>query len=327
MNNEKSPQTGRRAAEPPEKALFTLGGPDGKKSDLNFLYVLEAMLDTGSVSSAAERIGISQPAMSHALARLRKRFGDPLFVKTGAGMRPTPAAERLGASAKKALAIVRAEIASSSTFDPASTRRVFTLGMSDLAAAALLPRIVAEVSKCAPNARLTVLNPKDQDVANLLEEGKVDIVLGVYRYPMPSLMQQAVYKTTPYLCIARNGHPAISGKISLAQFAATPHVVSTQSTSAHGFIDRTLATKGLSRQIALEVPYLLTVPSVILASDYIAVVPAALTGLFAQVGLLQLLASPITPPRQIIKQYWHRRFTQDPANQWLRGLLSAALKE
>lgn len=307
--------------------MARMHGMHNKKPDLDFLFVLEAMLDTGSVSAAAEQLGISQPAMSHALARLRTRFGDPLFVKTGAGMRPTPAAERLGASAKKALAIIRAEIAPSSAFDPAATRRVFTLGMTDLAASAILPRMAAEMSRQAPHAQLKVINPKDQDVASLLEEGKVDLVLGVYRYPMPSLMQQAVYKTTPYLCIARNGHPTISGKISLSQFAATPHVVSTQSSSAHGLIDRTLAAKGLSRQIALEVPYLLAVPSVILATDYIAVVPAALTGLFAQVGLLQLLKSPITPPRQTIKQYWHRRFTQDAANQWLRSLLPTAFRE
>jgi DNA-binding transcriptional LysR family regulator len=292
-----------------------------RRTDLNFLFMLEALLDEGGVSAAADRLGLSQPAMSHALARLRKRFGDPLFVKTRAGMRPTPTAERIGLVSRKVLSLVREEILEGGAFDPATTTRTFTLGLSDMAATILLGQITERFATSAPLARLRVVNVREKDIAPQLEEGLVDLIVGTYALKSPSVMQQALFDATDYVCIVRTGHPSIRARLSLDQFVATPHVIAIQNAEANDFVDKALRSRGLSRRVAVEVPSLLPLPKVVACTDYVALVPAALATLAQKMTPLRILEPPIKPPAPVIKQYWHQRFKADTSVTWLRNTL------
>jgi len=292
-----------------------------RRTDLNFLFMLEALLEEGSVSAAADRLGLSQPAMSHALARLRRRFGDPLFVKTRVGMRPTPTAERIGLVSSKVLAVMRAEILEVGAFDPATTTRTFTLGLSDMAASILLGQITERFATSAPLARLRVVNVREKDIAPQLEEGQVDLLVGTYALKSPSVLQQALFQASEYVCIVRSGHPAIRRSLSLEQFVATPHVVAVQNTEANDFVDKALRSKGLGRRVAVEVPSLLPLPKVVAYSDYVALVPGALAALSKKTTPLRVLDPPIKPPAPMIRQYWHQRFKADAGVTWLRTML------
>lgn len=292
-----------------------------RRTDLNFLFMLEALLDEGSVSAAADRLGLSQPAMSHALARLRQRFGDPLFVKTRAGMRPTPTAERIGVVSRKVLAVVRDEILEVGAFDPATTTRTFTLGLSDMAASILLGTITERFAARAPLARLRVVNVREKDIAAQLEEGQIDLVVGTYALKSPSVMQQTLFRATEYVCIVRAGHPRIRGRLSLEQFVSTPHVVAVQNAEANDFVDRALRSRGLSRRVAVEVPSLLPLPKVVASTDHLALVPGALAALARKTSPLRILQPPVRPPAPMIRQYWHQRFKADSGVSWLRALL------
>jgi len=292
-----------------------------RRTDLNFLFMLEALLEEGGVSAAADRLGLSQPAMSHALARLRKRFGDPLFVKTRAGMRPTPTAERIGLVSRKVLSLVREEILEVGAFDPATTTRTFTLGMSDMAAAVLLGRITEHFARTAPLARLRVVNVREKDIVTELEEGAVDLIVGSYALKSPSVIQQALFKATDYVCIVRSGHPAIRGRLTIDRFVATGHAIAIQNTEANEFVDKALRAKGLSRRVAVEVPSLLPLPNVVAHTDCLALVPGALAAMSQKTTPLRVLEPPIKPPAPAITQYWHQRFKADTSVSWLRGML------
>jgi DNA-binding transcriptional LysR family regulator len=292
-----------------------------RRTDLNFLFMLEALLEEGGVSAAADRLGLSQPAMSHALARLRKRFGDPLFVKTRAGMRPTPTAERIGLVSRKILSLVRDEILEVGAFDPVTTTRTFTLGLSDMAATILLGQITERFASSAPLARLRVVNVREKDIAPQLEEGLVDLVVGTYAMKSPSVMQQALFNATEYVCIVRAGHPSVQESLSLEQFARTPHVISTQNTEVNDYVEKALRSKGLSRRVAVEVPSLLPLPKVVAYTDCVALVPGALATLSQKITPLRILEPPIKPPAPVIQQYWHQRFKADTSVTWLRNIL------
>jgi DNA-binding transcriptional LysR family regulator len=292
-----------------------------RRADLNFLFMLEALLEEGSVSAAADRLGLSQPAMSHALARLRQRFGDPLFVKTRAGMRPTPTAERIGLVSRQVLALVRQEILEVGAFDPATTTRKFTLGLSDMAATVLLGQITERFARSAPLARLRIVSVREKEIAPQLEEGLVDLVVGTYALTSPAVMQQALFQSSEYVCIVRTGHPVVRSRLSLDQFVAMPHVIAIQNAQANEFVDKTLRSAGLGRRVTVEVPSLLALPQVVAHTDCVALVPRALAALAQQTTPLRIVEPPIRPPAPTIRHYWHQRFKADTSVTWLRSML------
>lgn len=296
-------------------------GVHDSRADLNFLFLLEALLDEGSVSAAADRLGLSQPALSHALARLRRRFGDPLFVKTRAGMRPTPTAERIGQVSRTVLALVREEILEVGAFDPATTTRTFTLGLSEMATTILLGQIIERLALGAPSARLRVVSLREKDVAPQLEEGQVDLVVGTYAIKSPSVMQQSLFKASDYVCLVRTGHRGIGTSLSLERFVALPHVVATQNSRANDYVAKALRAKGLGRRVEVEVPSLVALPNVVAHTDCVALVPRALALLAQRAAPLRILESPIRPPAPTVRQYWHQRFNADTGVTWLRTTL------
>lgn len=294
--------------------------------DLQFLYVLEALYEEGSVTAAAERLGLSQTALSHGLARLRTRFGDPLFVKTASGMQPTPLAERLAHAARKVLREVRQDILRVVPFDPGKSDRIFTLCMSDMGGAVLLHRIVKRIAAEAPGVRIRPLQVKPEDIAGQLASGQIDLAIGFYPEMDPGLFQQSLFRRT-HVCIVRRDHPRIHATLSLRQFVDTPHILAATIAGANRIIDRELQRRGLRRRVALEVPYLLAVPNIIAESDYVAMVPTELAELSQRVAAVRILKMPMKSPEIVIRQYWHRRVHAEADSRWLRATIQAVLGE
>ena len=294
--------------------------------DLQFLFLLEALYEERNVTAAAGRLGLSQTALSHALARLRLRFGDPLFVKTSRGMQPTPMAERLTRSSKRALQVVRQEILQSLPFDPLTSDRALTICLSDMGGAVLLHRIIKGLAALAPHIRIRALQVVPHEIAGQLESGQIDLAIGYYPDISGPLYQQSLFRRT-HVCIVREDHPHIRDSLDLNQFVETPHVLPTIISQANKFVDRELSKRGLKRQIVLEVPYLLAVPNIIAETDYIAMVPAELAELSRRVAAVRILPMPVKSPLLVIRQYWHRRFHADPEGKWLRTAIASILGE
>jgi DNA-binding transcriptional LysR family regulator len=295
-------------------------------TDLTFLYLLEALYEERSVTGAANRLGLSQPALSHALARLRGRFGDQLFVKTSSGMQPTPLAERLALSSSRALQVVRQEILRTVPFDPRRSERSFTICLSDMGGAVLLHRIVKRIAADAPKVRIRPLQVLPEEIAAQLEAGAIDLAIGYYPNILGPLYQQSLFRRA-HVCIVRSGHPKIRSTLSVRQFVETPHVLPTIMSGANKYVDVALRKMGLSRNIAVEVPYLLAVPNIIAETDYIAMVPGELAELSQKVASVRILPMPVKLPMLVVKQYWHRRFHTDSDGKWLRSTIAATLGE
>jgi DNA-binding transcriptional LysR family regulator len=296
------------------------------RTKLDFLFLLEALLEEKNVRAAADRLGLSQPALSHALARLRVRFDDPLFVKTPAGMQPTPLAARLASSSKRALDVVRNEILNTITFEPRATARTFVVCLSDMGEAVHLHRILKRFGAEAPNARIRLVHLHVGEIAKQLETGDIDLAVGYYPELNGGLFQQTLFRCKQ-VWIVRADHTRIADTLSLRQFVETPHVVATPMAGASHYVDQALKKKKLRREVGLEVPHLSSVPNLIANSDFIALVPAELADLYGKLAALRVLDPSVKTPLLLIKQFWHRRFNADPQNQWLRSVVASTLAE
>jgi DNA-binding transcriptional LysR family regulator len=291
--------------------------------DLNLLDAFAALYAERSVTRAARRRGIGQPAMSAALARLRALFDDPLFVRAGATLRPTPLAEALAPGIASALAGMRAALAEAAPFAPARATRGFTIGASDYATLALLPTVLAEMRRAAPGVRLRVLGYGKDDAAGLLDRGEVDLLLGMFRDPPPRAVATLLFREQ-FVGLARRGHPAVvAGAITLERFLAHPHALFTVRGDLAGAIDDVLARRGLARQVMLSVPHLLTLPALLAGSDLLAAVPARI-GRVLMPDVTQVFALPFATDAWRMMMLWNATTRRDPALAWLRGLVRAA---
>src|SRR6202158_1014683 len=232
--------------------------------DLNLLIVFDAVMQERNVTRAGSRIGLSQPAMSHALNRLRYMLKDELFVRTPEGMVPTSRAEMLAQPLRNALSEMQLAL-EPAAFDPAASDRRFALAVNNYAAVVLAPPVGAAVSAAAPNVHLDSRPSGTLDIVDRLDRGDLDLTLGSMdsageRFVTAPLLED------PFVMVMRRGHPASRGKLSAAAFAALPHLEISSSREDTGFIDRWLAERGLVRRIALRVPYLSAAP-ILVQSD------------------------------------------------------------
>lgn len=292
--------------------------------DLNLLVVFSAMADHRSVTRAAEALSLSQPATSAALARLRALLGDPLFVKTGASMHPTPRALLLAPTVRQVLATVKEDILTSSVFDPATSARSFHLIAPDIAEVIVLPRILTALRKLAPNVTIKVTSMPRLATAQALESGTADLAIGY----LPDLhksgfVQQRLFKHA-YVCIARHDHPRLRGRINLKEYLATPHAVVLPEGREH-LVEQFLNAKQIRRNVVLELSHFMSLQTIIASSDLVATVPEDLADFFAAHDNIQIIPLPLKSPEVQVHQFWHQRLNKDAANSWLRGLVFEAL--
>jgi DNA-binding transcriptional LysR family regulator len=293
--------------------------------DLNLLVVFHAMAEHKSVTRAAEALSLSQPATSAALARLRSLLGDPLFVKSGQAMRPTPRALLLAPTVRQLLATVKDDILTTSLFEPSTSTRSFHLIAPDIAEVIVLPRILTRLRQAAPHVTIKVISMPRLAAAEALELGTADLAIGY----LPDLhksgfFQQRLFKHA-YVCIARQDHPTLTGRLSMKDYLAAPHAVVLPEGREH-LMEQYLNAKQIRRNVVLELSHFMSLQTVIASSDLIATVPEDLAEFFAVHGKIQILPLPIKSPEVEVHQFWHQRLGKDPANMWLRGLVFEAMR-
>ena len=288
-----------------------------KNFDFNLLVVFDAVLATGSISRAAHRVGLSQPAISNALARLRKATGDRLFVRLANGMAPTPYAERIAEPIRLGLATIRASLAESQEFDAASSDRSFVLYLTDLGEAFFLPRLLAHLGRIAPGVRIRTLPMPPEAAREALRSGAVDLAVGNLPDFQAGFYQQRLFREH-YVCVVGRGHARIGSKLSTRSFAAARHAIVAPAGTGHDIIERALVKHGLEERIVLRVQNFLVLPSIIAATDLIALVPHSVGSQLSRQNDVRLLPVPIAIPAFDVKQCWHERFHDDAGNRWLR---------
>lgn len=284
--------------------------------DLNLLRVFAAIYLERNVTRAALRLGITQPAMSNALIRLRRSCDDPLFVRTSTGMEPTATATGMFAPVEQVLSILKVSFDQPSKFDPLNSQRRFRLLMSDAGETVILAKLMAALHAKAPGIEVEAVQMPHASYAQALEDGTADLAFGNLPFLKAGFYQQKLF-SDPYFCIANLKHPIIKNKaIKFSDFVATSHVLVT-SGNADALVDQALTRKRIRRSIQLR-----------LSNYHVAVEIVSKTNLLATVPLkvitkdVQAVPVPFKIPEAEVRQFWHRRAHHDPANQWLRGLLA-----
>ena len=295
---------------------------DLQRIDLNLLVAFEALMAERSVSVAAARIGISQPAMSGALARLRDLFNDVLFVRSGRSMLPTVRATQLDSQIAQALAQIRAALDPPSSFDPLTSRRVFNVSGGDYATGVILPVLAARLAMAAPSVDLRFRFVEKDATIDLLDSNTLDLALGVYPNPPKRLCLQPLLEEH-FVCLARKGHPGLQGGMTLEAFAALPHLLVTERGDAYGAVDEALAKLGLERHVRLTVPHVLVVPAVLPRSDLIASVGARAARLFADTAPIDIYEMPLPIASWRLSMLWSRQKAGDLGLAWLRDVVAS----
>jgi len=292
--------------------------------NLNALVALDALLSERNVTRAAKRIGITQPAMSQSLARLRELFGDPLLVRKGRAMVLTPRAEAMVLPLSEALLSVERALQLGMGFEAATSTRIFKVALTDLGVTMVLPSVLRVVGQEAPGVRVQVEPLSDLNVQDKLSSGEVDLVIAVYLGSAGGLRTEALL-VEDYVCLVRRGHPLARRKrLHIEDYEAHGHVAYTPV----GFIPRPMSqvvrATSPGAGIQASVPYLLAVPEVIRRTDLVATVPRSLLSAPIELSGLVALEAPPELPTAELSQWWHPRFDLDPAHQWLRDRVRRA---
>ncbi len=293
--------------------------------DSRLLSVLDEIYQSRSVSVAAATLGLGQPAASVALSKLRRHFGDPLFVRTSAGMQPTPFCETLLPSVRAALEAVTQVLAHRSGFDPATSERQFRICMTDISQLVLLPKLWQKLRLTAPGIRIEIF-PLSGDTARLLESGAADLAIGLIPQLDAGFYQQLLFRQQ-FVCVLAQRHPRIRKRLTLAQFEAEDHAVVSSSGSAPLILEREIARLGIRQRVVMRIPNFLGAAFAIEHTDLIATLPQRLGDVLQGRGAFRVFPVPFALPEYDVKQHWHARYHQDPANQWLRNAVSELLSQ
>lgn len=296
---------------------------DIRTLDLNLLKTLDALLDERSVTKAATRLAITQPAVSSMLTRLRDSFEDPLFVRTQRGIIPTPRALALATPVKRLLEEIN-QLLQAEMFNPVTATNTFTIAATDYALQAIIVPFMSLLRQRAPHVRLSVRAIEDGRIQTQLETGKIDIALMTPETTPADLHARRLFDER-YVCTFRQDHPVIQQPMTLEQFCAADHaIVSYLGGAFRGVTDVALEAMGLTRHVSLSISSFLVLTQILQTSDLIAVVPEKLV---RQQSDLCVTEPPLTIPGFTKVAAWHERTHHDPAHQWLRSLLVEACSQ
>jgi DNA-binding transcriptional LysR family regulator len=287
--------------------------------DLNLLAVFQEVYRERQISSAAKRLGLTQSAVSNALARLRRTFGDELFVRTAHGMQPTPFAEQVAGPLGVAMAQVALALNQRSQFDPATSNRRFVLAMTDVGEVHFMPALIERCRTVAPHVQFSSVRAGSIDLKDELESGRVDLAIGPFDGISEALYQRMLFRQ-PYVSMIRAGHPLARGKLTLERFVAAEHLLVDATDSPYDRINQLLEQAGIGKTTRFRVPHFTAVPYIVSASDLVVTVPQKLAERAARPFGLKWIVPPLALPMLQTNLFWHRRFHQDPGIQWLRAL-------
>lgn len=294
--------------------------------DLNLLRVFDAVARERHVTRAAQRLNLSQPAVSNALARLRAALGDELFLRRPGGVEPTAFAQALAVPVREALDRLAESLAATAPFDPATASRVFAVGVSEYAEAVLAPRLVARLAQEAPGCLLAFRHADRTNAEALLERG--DAVLAVAVLPEPG----ALYTRTRllpegFLTLMRADHPLAEGALTLERFLSVPHLLHSPNGSRDGAMDWALEALGRRRRLGAVVAHLSAVPAILLGTDCVISLSARLAQRLAAAHGLVVREPPVAVSHTRLSLVFHRRFEADAGHAWLRRLILAEARE
>lgn len=288
--------------------------------DLNQLVLFQQLMVERRVSKVAENLGLTQPAVSNTLAKLRRQFGDELFVRTPTGMMPTPFAEQLAEPIGYALGMIHSGLNQNTRFDPASVKRSVTIGMTDIGEIVFLPKLVERLQQEAPGVSLVTVRTTATNLRDDMEAGKVDLAIG----PLPQLkagfFQRRLFRQR-YVCLFRKGHPLDRRRLSLADFKAAEHLIIVSAGTGHGKVDELIRRAGVERQVRLTIPHFVSVGHLLRSTDMVATVTERLAESLIEPFDLKCQPHPVDLPEIAINLFWHAKVHRSPAHQWLRGVV------
>jgi DNA-binding transcriptional LysR family regulator len=292
-------------------------GRDLALTDVRLLRLFEAVLATGSISRAAEQLGLSQPTVSIGLATLRRQFDDPLFVRTSEGMQPTPQASALAGPVNEVLQSLRRLSEWHQRFDPLTSQRKFRICMTDASHITLLPRLLAHVRSAAPSVQLEATGI-DPSIPRALQCGEADLALGLIPLLETGFYQQTLY-LQDWICLSRADHPRVGQRLTLSAYEREDHVGIVHGTGYH-LLEDALLKHGIARRIALSLPGFLGLAAILSTSDLLVTLPRHIGETLAKLGHLAIHECPFEIEGFSVKQHWHARYHHDVANRWLRGV-------
>lgn len=298
--------------------------------DLNLLYALQALLAERHVTRAATRMGLTQPAMSHALSRLRAQLSDPILVRARGGLQLTPRAAGLVEPLARMLSEVGTLLEPPGEFNPATSRRLFRIAASDYIEIVLWPRLLERISREAPSVDIALIRHDGHGVG-AVEDGKADFLLvppSELERGGTAILSQRVL-SEKFVCVVRKDHPSIGKRMTLEKYLALPHVLVSPRGGRAGNVDDALTKIGRTRRVAVTVPHFLVAPFLIERSDFVLTLPSRILAAMLPVVKVRALAPPpeLPLPGFDIRLVWHERDQLDPAHAWLRSLIAAVAKD
>jgi DNA-binding transcriptional LysR family regulator len=289
--------------------------------DLNLLVVFDALMTERQVTRAGERIGLSQPATSNALARLRNLTEDELFVRSSGGLHPTPVAVALARQIQPALNQIQTALSPAQPFDPMTSDRVFSIGMSDYVEFVLLPRLLEKLETTAPHVKIQVRSGNRQQSLTLLDSGEIDLMCGLFPKKIAWHEEQLLFQEQ-FVCVCRRDHPLIGDSISLEDYVTASHLLVSVQEDMVGRVDFLLAKQNLKRHIALSIPHFLVAPSILAQTNLIATLVERVAQEFAATLNLKILPCPLPLKGFSVFMRWHQSMRDHSINTWLRGLIT-----
>lgn len=292
--------------------------------DLGLLVALDALLQEGSVTSAARRVGLSTPAMSHALARIRERLGDPILVRSGRGMLLTPRALALKSQVHDVVVEARRALEPLRPFESRALSRTFVVHASDYVLAILGGAVDAILHEEAPRACLRFVPNSPEDPLALRDDGS-DMAVGIYG-ELPPEMRSRQLLTDRFVCVVRKKHPVVSRSMTLQQFVDLPHVQVAPRGRPGGYIDDVLRQRGHVRTVARAVPYFLTALHLASETDYVLTVSERIARRFASTLALEIVEPPLKLRPYALSIVWHPRVDREPAHRFVRDVFVRAAR-
>lgn len=290
--------------------------------DLNLLLALDALVSLRSVTRAAERLFISQPAMSHALNRLRDTFDDPLLVRTPQGMQPTARALYLQQGVHQVLSQLENHFNQPEAFDPRTSRRRFTLSTTDYVECVLIPPLVKRLADEAPGVHIDIKILREALPEQELANGEIDLVLGFDEYmQIPAYLCSETWLTEPLAGLARRENGSVGDVLSLEQCIALPHVFHSPLGNSGSPLDDYLASRGLKRKISVNSQSYMSAAAIVSHTDHLFILPRRVAAMLAGYWPLKMVALPQEFPGYHLNCVWHPVQDRQPALCWLRGLM------
>ena len=288
--------------------------------DLNLLVVFNQLMVDRRVSKVADEFGMTQPGVSNALAKLRRKLADELFLRTPAGMVPTPFAEQLAEPVAYALAMIQSGLDQQTKFDPATAKREMTIGMSDIGEIVFLPSLVERMIRESPGVRLSTVRNTAVNLRDEMEAGKVDLAIGFLPQLKAGFFQRKLFDQR-YVCVFRRGHRLDKEAVSIDEFREAEHLIIISAGTGHGLVDELMERAGIERTVRLTVPHYVSLGHILASSDLVATVPERLAEQLAKPFGLERRPHPAQLPKIPINAFWHARMHRSPAHQWLRNVV------